>query len=157
MNPVDPDARKVSERAKVLVDGKKLRLEAPHLAGGSGLLCSSATADNPAHRRVTSQAVGVVHVLIATEAAEDGLAKQSCQRMPAVLSGARVNEIVASHVGQPERVIEFTIGEQSGVGGDPGAMKLELQAAVEIKPQRLVLGFTRRICHRSPLQMRSTY
>ena len=113
----------------------------PHLAGGSGLLCNSATADNPAHRRVTSQAVGVVHVLIATEAAEDGLAKQSCQRMPAVLAGARVIETIANHVGQPERVIEFAIGEQSGVGGDPGAMKLELQAAVEFKPQRLVLRF----------------
>jgi hypothetical protein len=54
--------------------------------------------------------------------------------MPAVLADARVNETIANHVGQPERVIEFTIGEQSGVGGDPGAMKLELQAAVEIKP-----------------------
>ena len=32
MNPVDPDARKVSERGKVLVGGKKLRLEAPHLS-----------------------------------------------------------------------------------------------------------------------------
>jgi hypothetical protein len=77
--------------------------------------------------------------------------------MPAVLADARVNETIANHVGQPERVIEVTIGEQSGVGGDPGAMKLELQAAVEIKPQRLVLRFTRRVRHRSRLQMHSTY
>ena len=91
------------------------------------------------------------------EAAEDGLAKQSSQRMPTVLAGVRVNEIVAYHVGQPERVIEFTIGEQSGAGGDPGAMKLELQAAVEIKPQRLVLRLTRRVPHRSRLHVRSTH
>ena len=45
-------------------------------------------------------------------------------RMPAVLAGARVNEIIVNHAGQPERVIEFMIGEQSSVGGDPGAMKL---------------------------------
>ena len=97
-----------------------------------------ATARPPTTQRITSQAVGVVHVLIATEAAEDGLAKQSCQRMPAVLAGARVNETIANHVGQPERVIEFTIGEPSGVGGDPGTMKLKLQAAVEIEPERAI-------------------
>ena len=157
MNPLDPDAREVSERGKVVAGGKKLRLEAPHPAGGSGLLCNSAAAGNPAHRRVTSRSVSVVCVLIATEAAEGGLAKQSCQRMPAVLAGARVNEIVANHVGQPERVIEFTIGEQSGVGGDPGAMKPELQAAVEIKPQRPVLRFTRRVRHLFRLKVPSTH
>ena len=58
--------------------------------------------------------------------------------MPAVLAGARVNETIANHVGQPERVIEFTIGEPSGVGGDPGTMKLKLQAAVEIEPERAI-------------------
>ena len=58
--------------------------------------------------------------------------------------------------GTPLGVIEFTIGEQSGVGGDPGTMKLELRAAVEIKPQRLVLKFTRRVRYRSRLKMRST-
>jgi hypothetical protein len=31
-------------------------------------------------------------------------------------------------------VIEFAIGKQSSVGGDPGALKLKLQAAVKIKP-----------------------
>jgi hypothetical protein len=30
-----------------------------------------ATADNPTHRRIIAQAVGVVHVLVATEAAEE--------------------------------------------------------------------------------------
>ena len=58
--------------------------------------------------------------------------------MPAVLAGAWVNETIANHVGQPERVIEFTIGEPSGVGGDPGTMKLKLQAAVEIEPERAI-------------------
>ena len=31
----------------------------------------AAVANNPAHRRIASQAIGVVHVLLATEAAED--------------------------------------------------------------------------------------
>ncbi len=105
------------------------------MAGRGGLLCNGATTDNPAHRRITSQAIGVVHVLIATEAAEDGLTKQSRHRVLAVLAGARVNELIANHVRQPEGVIELTVGKQSGVGGDPGTMELKLQAAVEIEPQ----------------------
>ncbi len=64
--------------------------------------------------------------------------KQSRQRVLAVLAGARINQFIANHVRQPECVIEFTVGKQSSVGGDPGTMKLKLQAAVEIKPQRLV-------------------
>jgi len=54
--------------------------------------------------------------------------------VPAVLAGARINEFITNHVGQPECVIEFAIGKQSSVGGNPGTMKLQLQAAVEIEP-----------------------
>jgi hypothetical protein len=152
MHPINPLPRQIGQRGEVLVGGKELRLEAPHLAGGSGLLCNSVTADNPAHRRIASQAIGVVHVLVATEAAEDRLAEQARQRVPAVPAGARVNQFIAHHVRQPERVIEFAIGKQPGVGGDPGAMKRELQAAVEIKPQWRRPRFTRRVRHKSRLQ-----
>lgn len=57
-----------------------------------------AAADNPSHRRVTSQAVGVVHVLVAIEAAEHRLTKQSGHHMLAVLAGARIDELVANHI-----------------------------------------------------------
>jgi len=39
---------------------------------------------------------------------------------------------------QPERVIKLSVGKQAGVGGDPGTMKLKLQAAVEIEPERAI-------------------
>ncbi|CAH2404626.1 hypothetical protein MES5069_440004 [Mesorhizobium escarrei] len=73
--------------------------------------CNGVAADNPSHRRVTSQAVGVVHVLVATQATEDGLAKQSCHLVLAALAGARIDELVANHVRQSERVIELTVGK----------------------------------------------
>ena len=37
--------------------------------------------------------------------------------------------------GQAEGVVQLAIGEQAGVGGDPGAVELELEAAVERDPQ----------------------
>ena len=49
---------------------------------------NGATADNPTHRRTTSQAVGAVHVLIATEAAEDGLTARITLRVPESLKAS---------------------------------------------------------------------
>jgi len=97
---------------------------------------SIALTDQPVHRRITSQTIGVVHILVATEVAKDGLAKQSCHRVLAVLAGAWIDELVANHIRQPEGVIELSVGKQSGVGGDPGTVEFKLQAAVEIEPQR---------------------
>jgi hypothetical protein len=60
---------------------------------------------------------------------------------------------VASHSGgrrgQAEGVVELAVGEQAGVGGDPGAVELERQAAVERDPQGL-FGVTRRVRHPAP-------
>ena len=79
--------------------------------------------------------LGVVHVLIAGETPEHRLPQHPDKRMPAVLAGAGVGEHLARHVGQPERVVEFSIGEQSGVGSDDRSAKLQHQAAVEIDPE----------------------
>jgi hypothetical protein len=37
--------------------------------------------------------------------------------MPAVLAGACVGEYIAGHRGKAERVVEFPVREQAGVGG----------------------------------------
>ncbi len=58
--------------------------------------------------------------------------------MLAVLSGVWIDELNASHVRQPERVIELSVGKQSGVSGDLGTVELKLQVAVEIEPQRAI-------------------
>ena len=55
------------------------------------------------------------------------------------------------------RIIEFAIGQQSGVGGHSGTVEVQLQAEVEIQPQRLIVGFTLRVRHRPCLQVHSTH
>ena len=54
--------------------------------------------------------------------------------MPDVLTALRLGQDRPGHAGQPERVIQFAIGEQAGVRGNLAAVKLQLQAAVEIYP-----------------------
>ena len=82
-----------------------------------------------------AQALGVVHVLVSGKTPEHRLPQQPDQRMAAVLAGARIGEHLAGHRAEAECVVEFAIGEQSGIGGDDGAAKLQRQAAVEIEPE----------------------
>jgi hypothetical protein len=67
--------------------------------------------------------------------------------MTAVLAGARIGEHLTRHPAQAERIIEFAIGQQSSIGGDDGAAKLEHQAAVKIEPKSIRFRFTHRVRH----------
>jgi hypothetical protein len=97
MHKVDPLAGQVSKSRKVLGCRKPLRLEPAHLARRSRIAMSRFAANNPAHRRIMPQALGVVHVLVSGEAAEDRLPKQSGQCVPAILASACVGENIARH------------------------------------------------------------
>ncbi len=128
-----------------------------HPAGARGLPGYGAPVDNPSHRGIASRVVGVVYVLIATEAAEDGSAQQSRHRVQAVLAGARIGRLMAGHVRQAERVIKLAAGRQAGVGGDSATVELKLQAAVEIEPKRPINRFTHRVRHMPRPKMRSRH
>jgi hypothetical protein len=156
VHPVDPGAAEVAQRHQVLVGRQKLGLEPPHLAGGRRLPVDSVAADDPAHGGIARQTVGVVHVVVATKAAEHGLAEQARHAMPSVLAGATVDQHLAPEVAQSKNVVEFPIGKQTAVGGDPGTVELELDPAVEIDPKRL-LRFTHRVRHDRPAQPVTTH
>jgi hypothetical protein len=52
-----------------------------------------------------------------------------------ILAGACISEPIGTRVGQADRVIQLTVGQQPSIGRDRGATKLEHQTAVEIEPQ----------------------
>jgi hypothetical protein len=101
-----------------------------------------------------AQASGIIHILVSGEATENGLTQQTDKRMAAVLTGARIGERIACNHRQAEHVIEFAIGQQSGIRGHHGAAKLEHQAAVEIEPENPIVRFTRRVRHNWSLNAR---
>ena len=103
------------------------------------------------------QALGVVDILVSGKPPEHRLPQQPDQRMAAIPAGACIGEHVARHRAETEGVVEFAIGQQSGIGGDPGAMELELQPAVEIEPERALDRFTRRVRHDGLMRFRLTY
>jgi hypothetical protein len=99
---------------------------------------------------------GVVHILLSGKPPEHGLPQHADQRITAVLAGASVGENLACHRAEAERVVEFPLREQAGVGGDHRTAKLERQSAVEIEPEGLANRFTHRVRHDKSLQISLT-
>jgi hypothetical protein len=139
VNAIDPFARKVGEDGQVLSRRQPLRLKAAHLAGRGPATKGRLAADDPPHRRIMAQALGVVHVLVSREATEDGLSEQPGQGVAAILAGAVVGQNLARYRRQADRVVKFAIGKQPSIGGDDRTAKLHPQAAVEIEPQGPVI------------------
>lgn len=57
-------------------------------------------------------------------------------------AGPSVLELVGCGVRELQGVVEFAIGEQSGIAGDVGAVEFETQAAVELGPKWVALAVT---------------
>ena len=112
MNAVDPLPGEIGERGEVLVTRQPLGLEPPHLAGRGRIALDSLAADDPAHRRITPQPVGVVDVLVSGKPTEHRLAQHAHQIMATVPARAAVNQVLLRDGHQAERVIEFAIGQQ---------------------------------------------
>ncbi len=105
------------------------------------------TTDNPAHGGITAQTVGVVHVVVATKTAKNGLAELADHAMPPVLAGTTVGKNIASHLSKFNGVIKLSVGKQTGVSSDLGPVKLQLQTAVKIYPKTPLFQLTHRMRH----------
>ena len=112
MNLVDPHPVHVSQGFNVRVGGQKLRLEAPHLAGGCGLSFDGLAADDPPHDRVEAEPVGIVHVVVPAKAPENGLAELPDKTVATVLptTSGRECAVVKSqgHLGNTGAVYRST-------------------------------------------------
>ena len=145
MHSVDPDSRKSGERGEVVVDCQQLSLEPAHLAGRCAAALDSLAADDPPHRGIAPEPVGVVHILVSGEPSKDGLAKQTDDTVPTVLAGPAVSQDITRQYGQAQGIVEFAVGEQAGVGCDPRTVELQLQPSVETGPKWAAIRFTLRV------------
>ena len=148
-SPRDPERAYSPKGREVLVVRQQLGLEPPHLAGRCPAPLDRLAADDPAHRGITPEPVGVVDILIAGETPIDGLAKKTDDAVPAVPARAAIREHAARQCGQPERVVQFAISEQARVGGHPRSVELQFQAAVEKGPEWPMIRFTLQVPHPS--------
>ena len=153
MNTVDPWSAHVGQGFNVHITCQKLRLEAPHLAGGRSLSFDGLATNNPPHGRVTSETLGVVYIFVTAKASKHRLAKLTGHAVPSVLAGTAVVENILDNFGQAKRIVKFSIGEQTGVRSNLGTMEFKLQAVVKIDPQRGLSAFTCRVMRGAPVLM----
>ena len=113
MNAVDPVPGQIGERGKVVAGREPLSLEPSHLTGRGRIVLDGLAADDPAHRRITPQPVGVVDVFISGKPTEHRLAQHAHQIMATVPTRAAVNEVMLRDGHQAECVIKFAIGKQA--------------------------------------------
>ncbi len=118
MNVVDPLPGEIGERGEVLVTRESLGLEPPHLAGRSRITLDGLAADKLTHCRITPQPVGVVDVLVSGKPTEHRLAQHAHQIVATIPARATVNQVLLRDGHQAEHIIEFAIGQQSGIGGN---------------------------------------
>jgi hypothetical protein len=64
---------------------------------------------------------------------------------------------VSSYLGQSEGLVEFPERQKHGVGRDLGAMELQFQSTVEIKPQSFGFTFTQPVSRPNPSNPTTTH
>jgi hypothetical protein len=72
-------------------------------------------ADNPPHGGITTQTVGVVHVVVATKTAKNRLAELPDKTVATVLPATRVGQYVPSNLGQAKGIVKFPVSDKSSV------------------------------------------
>jgi hypothetical protein len=157
MHPVDPGAGQIGQRREVGLAGQPPGLETAHLAGRGRCAVKTLPAHHGAHRGIVGETFGVVHVLVTSEAAEHRLPQQAGQQVVGVLASTAFRQDTAGQISEAECVIQFSVDQDAGIGGDAAAVEFQLQAAVEIDPERPIIRFTRRVFHEPAIIRNATH
>ena len=149
VNSVDPNPGQVGKDGNVVIGGQELGFDAAHLTCRCCLLGDGPTADDPAHGGILAEAVGIVHVLIASEPSESRLSEKAGHPVLAIFPGSGINQPITGNGCQAEGIVQFSKRKEASIRGDLGAVKFQLQPTVKIEPQNPSFAVTRREGHRS--------
>jgi hypothetical protein len=82
-------------------------------------------------RRILREPPGVVEILIACDAAVDGLAQQVRQRELRVLPLARVNQVLGNEIPEVLMFVQFAHQKEAAIRGDARSSEIDLEGSVE--------------------------
>ncbi len=156
VHTINPRTGQISQCSEVRVTGQPSRLEAAHLTRRGGTTIQPAAVHYGAHGRIVRQAISVVHILIAGETTEHRPAKQPSQQVAGVLATAALRQHRTREISEAERVIQFSMDQDAGIGSDAAAVEFQLKAAVEIDPQSAINRFTRWVFHAPTTMINAT-
>ena len=73
--------------------------------------------------------------------------------MARVLASTQITQRRAAQIRQAENLVQLPVGQEPSIGGDLAAVEFQLQAAVEIDPQRVLSRVTRWVTRVRPVKM----
>ena len=85
------------------------RLEAPHLTGRDSLFGDGMAADDPPHDRVEAEPIGIVDVVVAAQASENGQAEQPDKSAASGLPTTGVREHVPGNLAHSGRITQCPV------------------------------------------------
>ncbi len=138
----DPRGIQRHQPFPVALGREYLGLETSHGISRCCLPLTRSSAHNQPHRRVPSKTIRIIGVGVSRQATVDRLSDQRHQVVLDVASLPPFLQKTIRHLGQPELIIQLAVGQQSSVGGDLAAHKLQPHSSVELQAQRLLLAFT---------------
>ena len=76
------------------------------------------SADQLPHHPIKAELAGVVDVFVSGQPREDRLPHKTGKTMTAILSGSGVGDVVHGQLSQAERVVQFTMRQQTAIRTD---------------------------------------
>ena len=86
--------------------------------------------------------LGIIDILIARDAAVDGLAQQVRQRKLGVLPVPRVGQVLGDEFAEAQTFVQLAHQNQTTIGGDARSLKIDPEGGVERELKRRVLFLT---------------
>ena len=118
MNLIDPLTAEIGKRGEIVIARQPFRLKASNLTCRCRLPGDRMTTDNPAHRGIARQTLGIVYIFVSGEATEHGLTQETDQNVARVLTATTLRQHCTGERGQAERIVQFMIGEQPSIRRD---------------------------------------
>ena len=156
VHTINPCAGQIGQCSEVRVTGQPSRLEAAHLARRGGTTIQPAAVHYGANGRIMRQAISVVRILIAGQSTGHRPTKQPSQQVAGVLATAALRQHCTCEISEAERVIQFSMDQDAGIGSGAAAVEYQLQAAVEIDPQNAINRFARWVFHAPTTMINAT-
>jgi hypothetical protein len=130
------------QATEVLLLGQHLRLKSLQAGSQRRATIPSFLGTDQAERRILRQPFGIVDILIASDAAVDGLAEQIGERKLRILPAPWVSQVLGNQFAEAQPFIQLTNQNETAVGGDPWSLETDLQGGVERKLKRPILFLT---------------
>ena len=127
----DQFAVDAGQATEVLLLGQHLGLKGLQAGGQRRATIPSLLRTDQPERRILREPLGVVDILIARDAAVDGLAEQIGERKLGVLPAPRITQVLGDQFAEAQPFIQLAHQNEAPVGGDARSLEIDLQRSVK--------------------------